>query len=52
MNKSIRYLAALVCSIGFTVGSQLMELPVAYLAAGIIASVLIVILFVGNIVRG
>ncbi len=52
VNRIIRYSTALVFSMGFIAGCQLMDMPVAYVGAGIVASVLIVVLFVGSVVRG
>jgi len=52
VNRVIRYSVALVFSLGFTAGCWLVGLPVAYFAAGIVASALVVVLFIGSVVNG
>ncbi len=50
--RGIRYLPALAISVGLTVGCQLVDIPVAFFAAGIIASVLIVTLAIKGVISG
>ena len=49
--RGIRYLPALAVSVGLTVGCQLVDVPVAFFAAGVIATALVFILMVWDVAK-
>ncbi len=50
--RGIKYLPVLAVSVGLTIGCLLVDLPVAFLASGIVASLLAIILIVNDIIKG
>ena len=49
--RGIRYLPPLAISVGLTVGCLLVNVPIAYFTAGTIASVLIIILAIRDVIK-
>ncbi len=50
--RGIRYLPVLAVSVGLTIGCLLVDLPVAFLASGIVASLLTIMLIVNDVIKG
>ena len=48
--KGIRYLPALAVSAGLTIGCQVVDVPIAIFAAGIIASILVLALAIRDVI--